>query len=124
MVSDSSLISTGAGRADSVGPDPARPGAANIVCHRGRVAQWERSLHTREVAGSKPAAPIVRKPCICGAFVVLGGGLSHRLGGQVGRGHARAPAGLVGTLGQLGRELVVLELPSLARDAAVPPSPA
>ena len=30
------------------------------------------ALHTREVAGSKPAAPILRKPCRCGAFVVSG----------------------------------------------------
>jgi hypothetical protein len=32
----------------------------------------ERSLHTREVAGSKPAAPILRRPCIRRAFVVRG----------------------------------------------------
>jgi hypothetical protein len=30
----------------------------------------ERSLHTREVAGSKPAAPIIRKVRRCGPFVV------------------------------------------------------
>ena len=28
----------------------------------------ERSLHTREVAGSKPAAPITGKPCRCGGL--------------------------------------------------------
>jgi hypothetical protein len=43
----------------------------------------ERRLHTREVAGSKPAAPIVRKPCICGAFVVSGVDLSRRLRGVI-----------------------------------------
>jgi len=50
-------------------------------------------LHTREVAGSKPAAPIVRSPRISGDFVVsgalirlglerLGGGASAHRGGE------------------------------------------
>ena len=39
----------------------------------------ERSLHTREVAGSKPAAPIARKARYGGLFRLLGGLLiSHR----------------------------------------------
>ena len=38
---------------------------------RARSSVGERSLHTREVAGSKPAAPMPRKPSICWAFCFL-----------------------------------------------------
>src|SRR3954452_13054801 len=34
-----------------------------------RSSVGERSLHTREVAGSKPAAPITRSSCIPAGFV-------------------------------------------------------
>jgi hypothetical protein len=47
-------------------------------------------LHTREVAGSKPAAPILWSPCTRGGFVVCGGGL-------VGIGGRRVrPRGAIG----------------------------
>jgi hypothetical protein len=42
------------------------------------------ALHTREVAGSKPAAPILRSPCICGGFVVFGLRLSGLVRAVVG----------------------------------------
>ena len=59
-------------------PDRARRGtkpadAARLLAPlRARSSVGERSLHTREVAGSKPAAPITRKARYCGLFFVVG----------------------------------------------------
>jgi hypothetical protein len=39
---------------------------------RARSSAGERSLHTREVAGSKPAVPIMQKPRISGVFAFRG----------------------------------------------------
>jgi hypothetical protein len=40
--------------------------ASRLTRPRARSSVGERSLHTREVAGSKPAAPTSRKPCTTG----------------------------------------------------------
>jgi hypothetical protein len=40
-----------------------RPAASRLTPRRARSSVGERSLHTREVAGSKPAAPIFRPEC-------------------------------------------------------------
>src|SRR5687767_13301458 len=68
---------------------PHEPGAAwlNCLAPGARSSVGERSLHTREVAGSKPAAPITRKACNRGPFFVLAGlSLGHRIfvSGSVG----------------------------------------
>src|SRR5215213_4520570 len=49
----------------------AAPGRLSELLSYPGVANAGREGATREVAGSKPAAPIVRKPCSRGAFVVL-----------------------------------------------------
>ncbi len=55
---------------------------------RARSSVGERSLHTREVAGSKPAAPIIRRARDCGLYPVKGCRL-------VSIDQEHAPAGLL-----------------------------
>src|SRR5947209_1714005 len=63
-----------AGRAADAGTDPSPPGRGAAGRCLGRIAwpgRHRRSLHTREVAGSKPAAPIRRTPGNTSFFVSL-----------------------------------------------------
>src|SRR5947209_7009254 len=59
------MLSPAATRSENAAgsPSPRRAGSPTITLHRARSSVGERSLHTREVAGSSPAVPITESSC-------------------------------------------------------------